>query len=92
MKDEKKSSAVAFLMAAIADYASLTVRVERVMTANGSCYRSKAFAKACFNLGLKHIQTRRYTPKASSGNKRILLGSHSRGSTWGRRSCNRRDS
>ena len=40
MKDEKKDSAVAFLKAAVAYYASLGVKVERVMTDNGSCYRS----------------------------------------------------
>ncbi len=38
MKDEKKESAVAFLKAAVAYYASLGVKVERVMTDNGSCY------------------------------------------------------
>ena len=39
MKTERKGSAVAFL-AAVAYYASLGVTVERVMTDNGSCYRS----------------------------------------------------
>src|SRR5882724_1535557 len=43
MKDEKKASAVAFLKAAVAYYAGLDVFVERVMTDNGSCYRSFAF-------------------------------------------------
>lgn len=46
MRDERKQSAVAFLNAAVAYYASLGVRVERVMTDNGSAYRSKAFAQA----------------------------------------------
>jgi hypothetical protein len=31
------------------------VIVERVMTDNGSCYRSKAFAKACKRLSIRHI-------------------------------------
>ena len=48
-KDEKKGSAIAFLKAAVAYYNSLGVRVERVMTDNGSCYKSFAFAKACRN-------------------------------------------
>lgn len=63
MKDERKQSAVAFLKAAVAYYASLGVKIERVMTDNGSCYRSRAFGKACKRLGLKHIRTRPYTPK-----------------------------
>jgi transposase InsO family protein len=66
LKDQKKASAIAFLKAAIAYYVSLGVKVERVMTDNGSCYRSKAFAKACKVLGLKHIFTKPYTPNASS--------------------------
>ena len=41
LPDEKKESAVAFLKAAVAYYASLGVTVARVMTDNGSCYRAK---------------------------------------------------
>jgi transposase InsO family protein len=72
LKDEKKSSAVAFLKAAVAYYASLGVKVERVMSDNGSCYRSKAFAKACKRLGLKHIRTRPYTPKTNGKAERFI--------------------
>src|SRR5882672_5828503 len=43
LPDEKKESAIAFLKAAVAYYASLGVSIARVMTDNGSCYRSKAF-------------------------------------------------
>ena len=43
MADEKKRSAIAFLNAALAYYASLGIEVERVMTDNGSCYKSFAF-------------------------------------------------
>src|SRR5579863_109504 len=46
MKDEKQASAVAFLKAAVAYYASLGVTVERVMTDNGACYISRAFRSA----------------------------------------------
>ena len=48
LPDETQGTApCAFLKAAVAYYASLGVNVERVMTDNGSCYRSKAFARAC---------------------------------------------
>lgn len=70
--DERKQSACAFLKAAIAYYASLGVRVERVMTDNGSCYRSRAFAKACKRLGLRHIRTRPYTPKTNGKAERFI--------------------
>jgi transposase InsO family protein len=72
MKDEKKGSAVAFLKAAIAYYASLRVTVQRVMTDNGSCYRSRAFAKACKKLRLKHIRTKPYTPKTNGKAERFI--------------------
>jgi transposase InsO family protein len=70
--DERKRSAAAFLKAAVAYYASLGVTVERVMTDNGSCYRSAAFAKACRQLHLKHIRTRPYTPKTNSKAERFV--------------------
>jgi transposase InsO family protein len=72
LADEKKESAVAFLTAAVAYYASLGVAVRRVMTDNGSCYRSKAFAKTCARLGLKHIFTKPYTPKTNGKAERFV--------------------
>ena len=72
MKDERKASAVAFLKAAVAYYASLGVTIERVMTDNGSCYRSRAFAKACKKLGLKHLRTKPYTPKTNGKAERFI--------------------
>ena len=70
--DEKAVSAVAHLKAAVAWYASLGVRVLRVMTDNGSCYTSKAFAKACKDLGLKHLRTKPYTPKTNGKAERFI--------------------
>jgi transposase InsO family protein len=72
MADEKKESAVAFLAAAVAYYASLGITVARVMTDNGSCYKSFAFRKACKTLGLKHIRTRPYTPKTNGKAERFI--------------------
>jgi transposase InsO family protein len=70
--DEKKERAVAFLTAAVAYYASLGVTVRRVMTDNGSCYRSEAFATRCAELGLKHIFTKPYTPKTNGKAERFV--------------------
>ena len=72
MKNERQGCAVAFLKAAIAYYASLGVKVERVMTDNGSCYKSFAFRKACKRLGLKHIRTRPYKPKTNGKAERFI--------------------
>ena len=54
--NEKAESAVAFVMAAVAYYNSLGITVTRVMTDNGSRYKAGDSAKACENLGLKHIR------------------------------------
>lgn len=71
-KDEKGLSASAFLRASVAYYKSLGIKVERVMTDNGSCYRSRAFAKACNQLRLRHIFTRPYTPKTNGKAERFI--------------------
>ncbi|MCK5623939.1 MAG: IS481 family transposase, partial [Alphaproteobacteria bacterium] len=75
MSDEKKESATAFLKAAVAWYAGLGITVERVMTDNGSCYRSKAFKKTCAELGLRHIFTKPYTPKTNGKAERFIQSS-----------------
>jgi transposase InsO family protein len=72
LPDERKESAVAFLEAAIAYYQSLGVSVARVMSDNGSCYRSKAFRKACRDLDLRHIRTRPYTPRTNGKAERFI--------------------
>jgi transposase InsO family protein len=72
MADQRKESAVAFLQAAVAYYAKLGVRIERVMTDNGSCYRSKTFRAACTRLGLRQIFTKPYTPKTNGKAERFI--------------------
>ena len=75
LPNEKKDSAVAFLNAALAWYRRFNITVERVMTDNGSCYRSLAFRDACKNLGLKHIRTKPYTPKTNGKAERFIQSS-----------------
>ena len=70
--NEKTRSAIAFLKAAIAYYKSLGVKVTRIMTDNGSCYISRAFAKACKRMRLKHIRTKPYTPKTNGKAERFI--------------------
>jgi transposase InsO family protein len=70
--DEKAISATAFLSQAIAYYKTLGITVTRVMTDNGSCYRSRAFRALCRELGLKHIRTRPYTPKTNGKAERFI--------------------
>lgn len=70
--DEKATSAVAFLRAAVAYYQSLGVTVSRVMTDNGSCYKAFAFRDACRELGLRHIRTKPYTPRTNGKAERFI--------------------
>jgi transposase InsO family protein len=72
MANQRKESAVAFLEAAVAYYAKLGVRVQRVMTDNGSCYRSKTFRAACKRLGLRQIFTKPYTPRTNGKAERFI--------------------
>jgi transposase InsO family protein len=72
MPNEKKDSAIAFLKAALAYYESLGVSVARVMSDNGSCYRSCDFRDACRDLRLKHIRTKPYTPKTNGEAERFI--------------------
>ena len=72
LPDEKAASAVRFLKAAVAYYASLGVAVTRVMTDNGSCYKAFAFRDACREIGVKHIRTRPYTPRTNGKAERFI--------------------
>ncbi len=72
LADEKAESATAYLKAVVAYYRTLGVKVVRVMTDNGSCYRSKAFARACEDLKIKHVRTKSYTPKTNGKAERFI--------------------
>ena len=70
--DERKTSAVEFLQAAVAHYAALGVRIQRILTDNGSAYRSKLFARTCQALGIKHSFTRPYRPQTNGKAERFI--------------------
>lgn len=71
LPDEKAVSCVQFLREAVAYYASLGVRIERVMTDNGTGYKS-TFKAACEALGIRHIKTKPYTPKTNGKAERFV--------------------
>src|SRR5215211_16176 len=70
--DEKASTAIAFLGRAIAFYARHGIAVERVMTDNGSAYRSAIHALACRALGVRHLRTRAYRPQTNGKAERFI--------------------
>jgi transposase InsO family protein len=61
LPDEKKESAIRFLGRALAWFGSQGVSAERVMTDNGSAYRSKSFRVALTAAGARRKRTRPYT-------------------------------
>jgi transposase InsO family protein len=72
LPDEKAPTAVGFLQRAVAFFAGHGIRVERVMTDNGSPYRSHAHAIACRQLGLRHLRTRAYRPQTNGKAERFI--------------------
>jgi transposase InsO family protein len=72
LPDEKKQSACAFLTRALAFFAVHGVTVARVMTDNGSAYRSHDFRHLCATAGLRHIRTRPYTPRTNGKAERFI--------------------
>ncbi|OYU65710.1 MAG: IS481 family transposase, partial [Burkholderiales bacterium PBB5] len=73
--DQQRHTAVAFLETALAYYARLGVRVQRVRTDNGRGYRAAAVRKACARHGLKHLRPRPYTPKTNGKAERFIQSS-----------------
>ena len=67
-----REDATAFLRRALAWYAKVGAKVERVMTDNGSAYRSKLFAEALQDAGARHIRTRPYTPRTNGKAERFI--------------------
>jgi transposase InsO family protein len=72
LEDEKAVTAVAFLRRAVAHFGDYGIRVERVMTDNGSCYRAIVHALACKTLGIRHLRTRPYRPRTNGKAERFI--------------------
>jgi transposase InsO family protein len=86
LEDEKGQTVAGFLRRAVAFYELHGVRVERVMTDNGSGYRSILHALACRALGLRHLRTRPYRPRTNGKAERFirtLLGGWAYGAIYG---------
>lgn len=72
LSNERGSTAAGFLERSVRWFAALGVVTERVMTDNGACYLSDAFASACRSLSLKHLRTRPYTPRTNGKVERVI--------------------
>jgi transposase InsO family protein len=72
LADERATTAVGFLRRALAFYAAHGVSVQRVMTDNGSAYRSAIHAFACRALGVRHLRTQPYRPRTNGKAERFI--------------------
>ncbi|ETH61410.1 transposase, IS481 family [Bordetella pertussis I176] len=56
----------------MAYYQRLGVTIQRLLTDNGSAFRSRAFAALCHELGIKHRFTRPYRPQTNGKAERFI--------------------
>ena len=72
LADETKESAVAFLGRAVTWFDGQGVTIQRLLTDNGSAYRSHAFRDACVLHDLTHKRTRPYRPQTNGKAERMI--------------------
>jgi transposase InsO family protein len=72
LPDEKALTAIAFLRRAVAFFRRHGVRVERLLTDNGSAYRSAVHAIACRALRIRHLRTRPRRPQTNGKAERFI--------------------
>ncbi len=72
LPSEGQHDATAFLERALAWLGRHGVTVQRVMTDNGSAYRSRLFAAALQKAGARHVRTRPYTPRTNGKAERFI--------------------
>ncbi len=64
-RDERKDTAAGFMVRAIDWFADLGITTKRVMTDNGSCYRSRTFTDVLAERDISHKRTRPYRPQTN---------------------------
>lgn len=72
LDNERTARATAFLRRTVAWFSAHGVRVQGLLTDNGSCYVSHRFAKTCQAMGLRHIRTRPYRPRTNGKAERFI--------------------
>jgi transposase InsO family protein len=71
--DERKETACAFIRRALEFFAEHGVIVQRVLTDNGACFRSRDFAQTLGDAGVAHRRTRPYRPQTNGKVERFNL-------------------
>ena len=71
LPDEQAATAVAFWTRAQAFFSTHGIGVERVLTDNGSCYRSRSWREHLAADGIEHKRTRPYRPQTNGKVERL---------------------
>jgi transposase InsO family protein len=85
LPDEQKATTSAFLQRALLHFQGMGVQVRKLLTDNGSPYRSKEFKAMREAYGLKHCRTRPYRPRTNGKAERLIqtaLREWAYGPTW----------
>ena len=72
LPDEKATTAAAFLRRAVSFYRRYGIRVEAILSDNGSAYISLLHAITCHRLRIKHLRTRPYRPQTNGKAERFI--------------------
>jgi len=72
LPDEKATTAIAFLRRALAFFKRHGMRVQELLTDNGSAYKSAVHALACRTLGIRHLRTRPRRPQTNGKAERFI--------------------
>ena len=72
LPDERKESATAFLQRAVKWFSQLGITIKRVLTDNGSCYKSKLWYATNKSLGIRVKKTRPYRPQTNGKAERFI--------------------
>jgi transposase InsO family protein len=72
LPDETGATAADFYLRALRFFERKGIQVERVMTDNGSCYKSSLFEAICVERSIRHIWTRPYTPRTNGKAERLV--------------------
>ena len=72
LADEKATTAIGFMLRAVAFFARYGIRVERILTDNGSAYLATLHALACRQLGIRHLRTKPRRPQTNGKAERFI--------------------
>jgi transposase InsO family protein len=72
LDDERAATTMLFLIRALRWFRDQGVRVERILTDNGSAYRARALRRTCRRLQIRHLFTKPYHPQSNGKAERWI--------------------